>query len=360
MGLDKQNKIMAWVMGVGLILFVWHNPYQPFIEYMFLPWIGLLLLIMGELVVLLNNWKRVTLGSKWVWIPLAIIAISIGLAGIGVVDVKVQIASVALGIMMFGLYPTARILGKALFKPFAAAVIIESVSIVVYGATHDWLPNGGLLSPTNYDIATGLLIFGVVVSAVKHQWWLGMVAVIGLFFSGSAEAYFCILVLVIAIIARRDWNRKLLIITGVTVLVIGVGSIIGHDTFLQPTFDKFGYLGSYLTGNGHTLQDATNRVISLQPLRMFGNGYVITEFYATIPHNIVLIIVEQAGFLAAGAWLVVSFYLLLKTKWKYAWIMFIALGVWDHFIWTQAAPWFWVLCGVSSLNDIKSDRIFKR
>ena len=98
----------------------------------------------------------------------------------------------------------------------------------------------------------------------------------------------------------------------------------------------------------------------MQPLRMFGNGYVITEFYATIPHNIMLIIVEQVGFLAAGAWLVVTFYLLLKTKWKYAWIMFIALGVWDHFIWTQAAPWFWVLCGVTSLNDIKSDRIFKR
>ena len=112
MKLAKSNRICAWIIGIGLILFVWHNPYQPFIEYMFLPWIGLLLLIMGELIVILNNWRNITLGSKWVWIPLAVIAISICLAGIGVVGVQKQIASIAMGIMLFGLYPVARILGR--------------------------------------------------------------------------------------------------------------------------------------------------------------------------------------------------------------------------------------------------------
>ncbi len=36
-----------------------------------------------------------------------------------------------------------------------------------------------------------------------------------------------------------------------------------------------------------------------------------------------------------------------------------ALSVFDHFIFTQLAPWWWALVGVATASDIKSDLIFK-
>ena len=66
------------------------------------------------------------------------------------------------------------------------------------------------------------------------------------------------------------------------------------------------------------------------------------------------------GIAGALAWLWVTLFCLIKTKWKYAWSGVIILSVFDHFIWTQVAPWWWVLVGVSSVSAIKSDLIFRR
>jgi len=73
-----------------------------------------------------------------------------------------------------------------------------------------------------------------------------------------------------------------------------------------------------------------------------------------------LIIVDQIGPLAGLAWLWVTIACLVKTKWRYAFIAVIALSLFDHYIWTQAAPYWWVLVGVSTTSTIKSDLIFRR
>jgi hypothetical protein len=355
MKLEKYNNVTSFMIAFGLILFIWHNPYQPFIEYIFLPWIGLLLLILGELLVITNSWKELTMGSKWVWIPLLVIALSIGVSGLGVVGVKEQLSSVAMGAVFFGLYPVSRYLGRRIYKPFIWAVVIECASIIIYGATHNWMRTGGLLSPTNYDIATGFLFVSVLVSSYKHQWWLATISVISLYVAGSAEALFCTFIMVIAMMIRKDWDKKAWIMLSIVAVCVIITFATGIDKILLwQTYDKVEYLQA-----GEPLERTLNRVYDLHPLRFFGYGLNITEFYETIPHNIVLIIIEQAGFIPVIAWFVVSLYLAIKTRWHYLWIAFISLGVWDHFIWTQAAPYFWVLCGVSSLNDIGSDLIFR-
>jgi hypothetical protein len=43
---------------------------------------------------------------------------------------------------------------------------------------------------------------------------------------------------------------------------------------------------------------------------------------------------------------------------KYAWIALLSLCVFDHYIWTQAGIWFYLLIGVSTSSDIKTDKIF--
>jgi len=304
-----------------------------------------------------NKITLATLGSKWVWIPLFVIAISIAISGWGVEGIN-RLASIGIAIVFCLLYLVARILGQHIFKPFAVAVIIESVSIIIWGALHNWGQNGGLLSPTNYDIATGFLIIGVLVSAIKEQWFLGALAATALFFSGSAEAYFCLGILVVAMLIRRDWSKKLWITLGIGAILVVVALILMPE-FLQPTFEKLGLSKEFVVSpSTDTLAPAINRQLTMQSFRFFGYGFNMTNFYIKIPHNIVFIIIEQVGFISVGAWFIVAGYMLFKTKWKYLWISFISMGVFDHFIWTQAAPYFWVLAGVSSLNNIKNDKIY--
>jgi hypothetical protein len=81
------------------------------------------------------------------------------------------------------------------------------------------------------------------------------------------------------------------------------------------------------------------------PIKPFGYGINLTNFYWGIPHNVALIIIEQVGVFALLAWLWIAFLGVRKKETRVLWIGFIALGVFDHFIWTQAAPWFWALAG---------------
>jgi len=97
----------------------------------------------------------------------------------------------------------------------------------------------------------------------------------------------------------------------------------------------------------------------LQPL---GDGYMLTEFKPNTVHNVPLVIVQQLGWpgiLAALAWLWVGLWCLIKTRWKYAWITILALSVFDHYIWTQLAPWWWAVVGASAIVKIENDYIFR-
>ena len=376
------DKLLSWLMGIALILFVWHNPYQPLKEYLFLPWIGLVLILCVEGIV----WKKhgFNFGEKKIWILLAVIALSIVASGFAKYfraecDLNQAIAIGCSGVMLFGIYPTVRRLGKDVFKPFAWSVIIEALSIVIYGALHDWGPNGGLLSPTNYDIAIGLLIFGYLVSDKKTL--LLPFLITGIYFSGAAEGLFVIAVLFIAWLAG-NWNKLkqvnkdtwLMLTVSILVIAVAIPTTYNNiwsdklngriEAAYQAIWDSENRqellleASSYRIGVGEYagVNDVKGNW-NLSPILPFGHGYNMTDFYIGIPHNIALIIIEQVGIGALVAWIFLA--LLGLCRWRYLWIGFIALGIFDHFIWTQAAPWLWAIAGGTSLMSNNKLEIVK-
>jgi len=142
---------------------------------------------------------------------------------------------------------------------------------------------------------------------------------------------------------------------------------------LEPTLEtgKSGWLKTHLINEdtpvwvesavGYRIGVMDTALTNLEPLVA---GYNITKFNKTFVHNVPLIIVQQLGWpgiVAGVAWMWIVIWGIVKTKWKYAWWLMLILSVWDHFTWTQLAPWFWALAGVSSatVGNIRSDLVFR-
>lgn len=358
------NKHWSWILGTGLVLFVCHNPYQPLLQYAFLPWIGLGMILVSCMAIIDRQRAKLSLGDKQDWIPLVVIAASIALSGIlqtirGEAGINQAIAIICTAVMLFTIYPASRILGKDTFTPFTIAVIIESISVVIYSSTHNWISNGGLVSPTNYDIAAGLIIFGVLVSKESRQWWLMTIALVGLFFTGASEAIFILVVLATTwLVKEKTWSVKKLLptITAIVLIIICITTGLASELWKVKVVDRVLAIQQAtqtedITERDELLTLATGQRVGnnwqISPILPFGHGYNMTKFDSKTQHNVILIIIEQVGILAALAWIWIAFRGI--KRWRYVWIGFVAMGVFDHYIWTQAAPWFWCIAGVTSI-----------
>jgi len=175
---NKAEKISRWFISIGLVIFVIHNPHQPLIKYAFLPSVGLLFITLG-VVGYLSELKRseIDLGSKWLWIPLSTITLSIMVRPVYVLvtqdstlGLMTEVSRAVLGALWFGLYLVSRKLGAKLFNIFTPAIIIAAASTIYSNVIYPGIKNGGIISPTNYDIATGFLVFGFLdgVGVVGH------------------------------------------------------------------------------------------------------------------------------------------------------------------------------------------------
>lgn len=361
MNIKLSNKTLAWILGIGLILFIWHNPQQPLIQYAFLPWIGLLciLFVIGYVY---KKGNKIELGKKSNWIPLAIIAGSIVMSSItNFKSINDTIAIVCFSVVLFGCYSVCLKLGKEVFTPFSIAVVIEAISIVMYSWAMDWQPTGGILSPTNYDIAAGLLILGVLVSKENKQWWLLIIASIGLFFTGAAEAIFIMSVLGISWFINRKYRLILACTLPTLILSLALSPIgITEKIWYDKTTARVEAATNAIQSNSPSeikeeLQVASSNRINgnwqIQPIKVFGYGYEPMKFTSETQHNIAMIIIEQVGILALLAWLFVAIKAGRIKGMSYIWIGFISMGIFDHYIWTQATPYFWCLIGVSYARE---------
>ena len=378
--LQRNNKILGWTIGTGMVLFAIHSPTQPFLALLFLPSFGMALIISGTLFALMLNWHNINWGPKVGYIPMALLALSIAIAGIvNATEPSKGLAMVLFGGALFGLYLVARTIGRAIFAPFLIGVVIEAVSCIVYGV---WISPGqklgGLVSTTNYAMAVTFMVFGTVVSLHFRRWTLAIIvlALTGLFFTGAPEAVFVVAVLGAMMLVRRDWSRKLWIgvgvvaIIGILWLMLGGGSQLYSYAFWVakssagiPTYQYSGepggpasgwvLLGSPIVGRWELI------VMTLDNLAPFGHGYTLGEFTTWTVHNVPMVIVDQIGISGAVAWTFATLYFLIRTKWKYAFVAVLALSAFDHAVWTQAAPWWWALCGVASTSNIENDLIFR-
>lgn len=371
------------IIGSGLALFPIHNKFLTELAtngngevVFFLPAFGLLLLIMGSGLFILNNWDEVKakgLGNRNVWIPMLVIIAAVGLSGIAVEgSVQDKFAPFGAGLALFALYIAMRTLGKDVFLPLAVGVGIASLGIIIAQFMNPGQATGGLVFERNYDVATGYILLGVALFYRRHQWLFALLAAIALLLSGSAEAAFAVGVVGIVILVRRDWSKRLVLALGsvaiAAIIFFGLGSgfqvhrltawsITGNMELIPDDRDPDPTRGTALDRRWSAIKES---MTNIKPL---GEGYILTAFQSVnMVHNVPLVIVQQLGWpgiLAGIAWLWVSIWCLVKTKLKYAWALIIALCVFDHYIWTQLAPVWWMLVGLSTAGTIKSDLVFK-
>lgn len=342
---------------------------------------------------------EIDLGPKRVYIPVMVICGSI-VAQVVYNPTLNGLANAFYGVYLFAIYLVARKYGQDLFRPFAYAVVVISLSIIIAGLINPGVRTGGLLSSSgNYDIAASVLILGTFVSAYKRQWILTGIVLVGLFFTGAEEGVFGLGVLTIYFLVTRDISRRILLPVGMLAITLAVATPVGitEDLYQSLMFRLslvkeaaeasetvvavaeyvpepvkevvFRILENKTTvsvqelGVREVLRKATgNRFMThwtLSPIRPLGYGYNISAFYHGIPHNVLLIIIEQLGIPAALAWVYLIVYGIIKTRWRYAYVALFALGVWDHLIFTQMAPWWPAIIGASTASGQVNANLYR-
>ncbi len=371
----QHKKLPAFLIGTGSILFIINQPGFILNQYILISNIGLILIYLGILFTLplIKNVKELSLGSRWVWIPLVIITLSM-IISVVLSDLPNKMSLILFAPTLFGLYVLSRYLGGKIFVPFVYGVVIASLSMVVYHFINPGVKTGGIISITNYDIATGFLVFGAFVSVFRHQWYIVICALTGLLLTGADEALFSITVMgafiffrEVMVISKKgikfNFNEKVYITFAFIILLLAVGLKTGiAQSLYQPALDKIQALfnGDLYAATNERLGTGGN--LNILPLKLFGNGYFVSwddSYRFQIPHNVPIIVADQIGIVGALAWCVVTGYCLIKTKLKYAWVAVLSLCVFDHYVWSQAGIYWWILIGVSTSVTIKNDKLFK-
>lgn len=366
---NNPNRAWALVLGSGIALYGIHWAEQPLLEYVFLPQIGFIVIVLGLLFYFgsrYNQGKRIfDLGPKVIWIPLLIIVLSIiGSSVVNDPSIK-SLAGALFSLFLFAVYLASRDIGRDICYAFIPFVIAVALSCIVNGVQHPGVPTGGTIS--NYSASVGFMLFGTLVNRGKWQWVLATGAVIAVLATGSLEVVFILGVLVTFLLVRRDTGRRILLPLGiVTVLVIGVLS--------------FGYMGTMFNNNGNimalknaiTSGDFSNTALddittdrwyaikgAMSDIQILGHGYDPGKPTWQTVHNLPLIIVDQIGPVAGLAWLFVTLYCLIRTRWKYAFVFILAASAFDHYLWTQFAFFWWLLVGTSLSSESGKDLIFR-
>ena len=330
---------------------------------------------MGAGLFLLNNWDRVKdigWGDRRIVGCLLFIVLAISASGDAYTGLQDRFAPMGMGMALFALYLCGRVLGKDMFLPLAVGAAIASLGVIAHQTIYPGVITGGFVFEENYDIVVGYVLLGAALWIHKWQWILAGLALVAILLTGSPEGIFALGVLGVAIVARRDWGRKLAMVVAPMVVIAVIALSSGHGQTL------YNYAGKIIAGEVATpynnkvslpisaleyrVEVIRNAMTHIKPL---GEGYNLTDFgRSPNVHNVPLVLVQQLGYpgiLAAVAWMFVSVYCLVKTKWKYLFVLIFALSLFDHFIWTQLNSVWWVAVGVATAPDnIKSDLLFRR
>ena len=365
----KEARI-SFALGVSLFLCICHYQATPF-QYVPLFQLGVFGVIFITGYVIFGNWKQtqtVGLGPRYLWIPLAIIAGS-AVARLFIQHDSRTLAGALFMVGMFGLYIASRRYGVKALGVFMPIVVIGALSVIVQGMVWpSYAGNAGLFN--NYAIAAEFLVFGWAVSSPKHQWWLAALVIVALFFSAAPEAIFYVAIMGLVVLLRKDLGKKIALPLGALGLCLVIATPLG---FTQQLWARsFSMLGmTYKAVSDSTLTSSEQSLLlnratddrwlgtwqlsrSVSPLGHgldVTNAIVISDPSFKVPHFIMLLITDQLGPIAAGAWLFAIIVGFVKTKWKYACLALGIFGVFQPFVWTQLAPYMWVTIGVASSSE---------
>lgn len=341
------DKVPTILMGVGLALI----PIQRLHAVPAAVGFGLVLIAVTCIIVTQLKRHELSLGPKYIYIPLAVVVLSALLA-------QGDLASKLLSISLFATYIAAVNLREEL-KLLGLAVLVGCVSVIIYNLLSSDR-EGGMYQLDNYNLATGAIIMGVVLFRSRYHWILATVAVIGLFFTGAEEVLIAAAILGLVVLVRRDWSKKSLLPTGVLTLILIVCTSLG---MMQQLWDSASVRIVALTNDN--LHVATNGRISawehaVADIEPLGHGYAPFNVRTDTVHNVPLRILYELGPAAALAWLFALAYLFVKTKRKYIPAAILALCLFDHFLWTQLCVYMFVAIGIATRSSRVSDLIFRR
>jgi hypothetical protein len=341
-------KKLAWIkygIGIGIGLFA--------IDRYPVNLIGLLILFIFTVLYTKDmDWKTLDWGSKWVYIPMLVI-FGTTVLRLVIYHTISEVFAVSFFAIMIVLYLISRQYGKdivrILLMVFAVVAISQPVMLFLHiGKEYD----GGIVG--NYNRAAVLLGIIAFMYMGKWKWLLIFIATIAMLFTGSLEGLLLIGVTGIVILLRKDWNKKLWIPFGALAVIalIWVFSGAAYNFYYQ----------TIVCLNFGEVNALNSRVIvykeALGQLSLLGHGYTNSFFNNSTVHNVPLIIADQLGVVAALAWVVATLYALIKTKWKYLWVIIITACAFDHMIWTGLAPLWWLSMGLSA-DKIDNDLIYR-
>lgn len=380
---------IAYMLGFSLVAFAIHSEWLTLHDsegkvLFFVPWFGILGFCAVISLMLTTKEDITNIGPKRVWIPMVIIVGFIA-ARVPIERSMESIAEVMLAGIMFGLYLCSRKLGKQVLWPVVIFGVIEAISVVVYVLfLADWdttqLMNGGILSKTNYAEAAGVLVIGMcamfyLMPGKLLAMMLAPLFVIAIVFTGSPIGIVSLVVLAL----YTGWNYRRSIGRKAVVSIAIIGVILlswaawgPWDTHMERTKAVIQDVtsgevdnsepGQYSWGQGRI--PAYKRAIN--NVQFFGHEYDIYKYQigkdnrainaptesnktVAIVHNVPLVIVDQVGPVVAVAWSVASLALfwIASRRMKVVWIGVASLCLFDHFIWTTIAPWWWALAGIT-------------
>lgn len=378
--ISKPRKAWSIAIGAGIALSPIHNQYLTQLTtnangetLFFLPAFGYLLLIMGAGLFLLNNWQRVRevgWGDKRVVGCLLFIVLAISASGAAYSGLQAKFAPMGMGLTLLALYLCGRVLGRDMFLPLAIGAVVASLGVIAHQIVYPGVLTGGFVFEDNYDIVVGYVLLGAALFIHKRQWILAGLALVAILLTGSPEGMFALGVMGVAVLVRRDWGKKLTIAVAPVAIAVVIGLVSGYGQTLYTYIGKVasGEIASpYVSKDAppinvveYRLQVIGNAMSNIKPL---GEGYNLTDFSRSPNvHNVPLVIVQQLGYpgiLAGLAWLWISMWCLVKTKWKYVFTLILALSVFDHFVWTQLAPLWPAIIGASTVSSMDNDLIFR-
>jgi len=170
---------------------------------------GAAIWIIATLFYLRDNWRTLSWGPRNVCIPLWIIAGAIALSGVTAPTLAEKFAPGLMALSMFALFLVSRKLGKDVFLPLGIGAGIAAAGVVIQAVLTPGAVTGGLIFEHNYDIVVGYVLLGSALFVHRLRWLLAGLALVAMLLTGSPEGVFAVAVLVILILWRRDWGRKL-------------------------------------------------------------------------------------------------------------------------------------------------------
>ncbi len=340
-----QDKKIAWVFGFGLSLCAFVGLWS---DYIYVPTIGLALtaIISFMLIDRKEYRQRMSLGNWRVSIPLLVVLLSILASGIArylseykAVDLA---ASILMPVYLFGVYLVSRLFGKEVMRSFAWVGAIEGFSVLILAMVHWGIKNGGIASATNYNIAIGLLSFGLIAAIEFREKALGFACAGGILMTGAQEGL-VVGGLLLAAWAIKNWSKR--VAWGMGLGFVGLTFVAFTPLYhLNPINSTIGIADGLVHGRIGQIQDMWANFAWL------GHGYQMVNFPADgIVHNVPLVIVQQVGIAAAIAWVILI--ALLFKRWVYLFAAIVGMGIFDHFLFTQLMPISIAVFGVASGID---------